>query len=261
MNENDLHARHSWLVAQRESLTARLEGDPEWFDAKIAGWWVWGICCWIGGGWCSGKGPWQVQDGQLANRGSGGYGVSRRRVHLGSAGQGVHRGRVRLMRGTGVHQRIDSDGLSAWFEALSARLRYVRVCCGDWTRVCGPMPTVQQGLTGVFLDPPYDQDLRSDLYATDERGLSATVREWAVSWGNNPLMRIVLCGYEGEHDMPSSWRVIEWKAHGGYSSLGDGVGRANAARERLWCSPHCLAATQGSLFPLESVREAVPSAG
>ena len=49
VNECDLHARHSWLVGQTESLTERLEGDPEFYDAKIAGWWVWGICCWIGG--------------------------------------------------------------------------------------------------------------------------------------------------------------------------------------------------------------------
>ena len=55
VNENDLHARHIWLVGQRESITARLEGDPDWFDAKVAGWWVWGACCWIGSGWCSGN--------------------------------------------------------------------------------------------------------------------------------------------------------------------------------------------------------------
>jgi DNA adenine methylase len=40
VNENDLHARHAWLVGQRDALTRRLEGDPDWYDAKIAGWWV-----------------------------------------------------------------------------------------------------------------------------------------------------------------------------------------------------------------------------
>lgn len=34
LNECDLHARHLWLVGQRESLTERLCGDPEYFDAK-----------------------------------------------------------------------------------------------------------------------------------------------------------------------------------------------------------------------------------
>lgn len=27
--ENDLHARHAWLVAMKDDLVARLEGDPE----------------------------------------------------------------------------------------------------------------------------------------------------------------------------------------------------------------------------------------
>ena len=37
VNENDLHARHAWLVGQKEALSARLEGDPEWCDPKVAG--------------------------------------------------------------------------------------------------------------------------------------------------------------------------------------------------------------------------------
>src|SRR6185436_14348681 len=37
VNENDLHARHAWLVGVKDSLQDQLEGDPEHFDAKIAG--------------------------------------------------------------------------------------------------------------------------------------------------------------------------------------------------------------------------------
>ena len=37
-----LRARHAYLVSIRTDLTARLEGDPEFYDARIAGWWVWG---------------------------------------------------------------------------------------------------------------------------------------------------------------------------------------------------------------------------
>jgi hypothetical protein len=51
VNEADLHARHRWLVAEVE-FRERMRRDPEYFDAKIAGWWVWGICQWIGSGWC-----------------------------------------------------------------------------------------------------------------------------------------------------------------------------------------------------------------
>ena len=138
VNENDLHARHAHLVAHRADVTRRLEGDPEWHDPKLAGWWLWGICCWIGGGWCSGNGPWQTIDGKLvdtrtepdlgdagrgvkrklvhlgAGRGvsrqrvhlGAGQGVSRRRVHLGDAGRGVSRQLVHLSPGQGVHRQL-----------------------------------------------------------------------------------------------------------------------------------------------------------
>ena len=76
VNENDLHARHGWLVRQADGLAAKLEGDPDYYDPKIAGWWCWGAACWIGGGWCSGRGPWQqveTPDGwRLVNTGADG---------------------------------------------------------------------------------------------------------------------------------------------------------------------------------------------
>ena len=46
-NENDLHARHSWIVNHVHDLVPRLEGDPDFCDYRLAGYWVWGICCWI----------------------------------------------------------------------------------------------------------------------------------------------------------------------------------------------------------------------
>ena len=51
VNEADLHARHRWLVGQAD-FRERMKSDPDYFDPKIAGWWVWGQCCWIGTGWC-----------------------------------------------------------------------------------------------------------------------------------------------------------------------------------------------------------------
>lgn len=92
VNEADLHARHVWLIQQMDDgFTDRLMGDPDFHDAKIAGWWVWGICAWIGSGWCSGDGPWWPDaDGKLAN-GEAGRGVNRQMPHLGNAGQGVNR--------------------------------------------------------------------------------------------------------------------------------------------------------------------------
>ena len=253
VNENDLHARHAWLVGRRDALSAALEGDPEYYDAKIAGWWVWGMCAWIGSGFCSGTGPWQVVDGKLCNvnDGDAGQGVNRKLVHLGDAGRGVNRQLVHLSNaGQGVNRQ--REGIYEWFEALSARLRDVRVCSGDWTRVCGDAPTWRHGLTGVFLDPPYDQEGRAEVY-NHEDPVSQAVREWAIEAGKSPLMRIALCGYEGEHEMPEGWSTYAWKAHGGYGSQdksgGEGRGLANAHRERIWFSPACIGAqTQGALL-------------
>ena len=231
VNESDQHARHVWLVGQREALTAKLEGDPDYCDAKIAGWWVWGIGVWIGRGWCSGDGPWRVdEERKLVHLGGAGQGVHRQRVHLGTAGQG-------------------EDGLVEWMRALADRLRRVRVCCGDWTRVCGPTPTVKHGLTAVFLDPPYGNDAErtDDLYAMDSGTVAADVRAWALECGSDARMRVALCGYDTEHEMPG-WTAVPWKAHGGYGSQGDGRGRENAAREVVWFSPNCLSGQQQRLF-------------
>lgn len=267
VNEADLHARHLWLLGERERLTERLMGDAEYFDAKAAGWWVWGQCCWIGSGWCSGNGPWQSVDGILTNVRNTGQGVNRQLPHLGNTGKGVNRKLPHLGdTGKGVNRKRQAapalgrhreSWLHEYLAAFAERLRGVRVCCGDWSRVCGPSVTFRHGLTGVFLDPPYaDTASRTEgLYATDCEQVAHDVRRWAIEQGSNPLMRIVLAGYEGEHDMPSDWRVHAWEAVGGYSLIADGstdaTGRENKSRERLWLSPACVALrkeTQSELF-------------
>ncbi len=232
VNENDLHARHAWLVERKDTLQARLEGDPDFYCAKSAGWWVWGMACWIGSGFCSGKGPWAVRevDGH------------RQLVHLGNAGQGIE--------GPGREPETGQE-LLAYFEQLSGRLRRVRVCCGDWRRVCGPTPTVKQGLTAVFLDPPYGDVCKrtADLYRIDSEQIAHEVREWCLERGDDPRIRIALCGYESEHSMPDSWTCIEGKAtNGGYGSQA-AANKMNHRKERIWFSPHCLDPEQ-SITPL-----------
>jgi hypothetical protein len=71
VSEVDLHARHLWLL-DRKADVARLVADPDWYDARIAGWWVWGLCSWIGSGWCSGRGPWRLVNGVLTKGGDPG---------------------------------------------------------------------------------------------------------------------------------------------------------------------------------------------
>ena len=248
VNECDLHARHLWLIGNRERITERLMGDPEFCDPKAAGWWAWGMSCWIGSGWCSGTGPWTAEDGEMVLRNPG-QGVNRQLPHLGNPGKGVNRKLPHL--GDPGKERL--AWLAAEIARFAARLRNVRVCSGDWSRVCGPSVTYRHGLTGVFLDPPYADTAgrTAGLYATDCESVAHDVRAWAIEQGRNPLMRIVLAGYEGEHTMPDDWTTVEWQAAGGYGLIGDdedGTGRTNRRRERLWLSPHCVRARQADLF-------------
>jgi len=244
VNESDLTARHIWLVNSGAERIARLEGDPDYYDAKVAGWWVWGLCCWIGGGWCAGGGPWGSENRQLVHLGNPGQGVNRQLVHLGNPGQGVNRQLVHLgdagrgVKRKRVHLGDQSDGLYTYLSELAARLRYVRVCCGDWARVVTRGALSHGSTVGVFLDPPYDMALRdSTIYRQDAEGLSGQVREWCLENGDNPRYRIVLAGYEGEHDMP--WRSVAWKARRAMGRA-DSPDNGNRHKERLWLSPHCL---------------------
>jgi hypothetical protein len=343
VNEADLHARHRWLVNQAE-FRERMKQDPDFFDAKIAGWWVWGLCQWIGSGWCAspewwkaahegnelGKGRRPHLKGQGINgkppvewtgrsnagwrargiltaehaqrpdltaargvlgaeglyngptvetsaaaamrafgdrprkrardlTGSAGWG---KRPQLGKGGCGVFNVKEQLPNlgggggaaGHGVHASAKSiEAIAAWMQALQHRLRRVRVCCGDWKRVLGRSPTECIGLTGVFLDPPYSDAAGRDgrIYSHDDLTIAHAVREWAIEHGDNPKLRIALCGYEGEHDMPDTWQCVPWKAGGGYAASAGN--HENAHKERIWFSPACLPVheKQRSLFAKE----------
>jgi DNA adenine methylase len=226
VNEADLHARHQWLVAQAPGLFEKLVADPEYSDPKIAGWWVWGICTWIGNGWCS-------RDERLNPH--------RCLPKVSTPGHGIHapsRKKPLTHRNKGVH-RSGAPALEELFGALAERLRGVRICCGDWTRVLGRSTLgidTPHGMTpcGVLLDAPYAHDERERrLYREDDPALSAAVRAWALENGDNPALRIALCGWDTEHGafMPTNWTSVAWKSNSSAWSAG---------KERIWFSPHCL---------------------
>jgi hypothetical protein len=317
VNEADLHARHRWLVLSHYAaeFRRRMRTEPGYFDARVAGWWAWGACAWIGSGWC--KSPESAEWDQLpvlTNNGPGqgvhakGDGLSQQVPDLGSnrgsrfarGVHGSHEGnRPQLAdayaRGRGVHgndaadhylsQQVPHLGqgsgegpgngagrgvngnaslgtcasrrawLLDWFGRLRDRLRTTRVCCGHWLRVCDSRSvTTRLGLTGLFLDPPYPShradgtESRSDsLYATDGSkdaldALRDEVLAYCLERGSNPKMRIVVAGYDtdGYAELERhGWTVEKWSAQGGYGNRSK-KGKANAKRECLWCSPHCL---------------------
>lgn len=141
VNECDLHARHIWLKERGKSLPYNLMADPEYFDAKAAGWWLWGMAIWIGGGFCGefGRGPWVVENEMLV-AGQKSQGVTLRRPHLTGS-----RGIICSNRQSSTHHLdmlCDKCGMGKcgslrWMQALAERMKHVRVCCGDWKRVLG----------------------------------------------------------------------------------------------------------------------------
>ena len=265
VNEADLEARHLWLVTHGAERIDAMSTDPEFFDVKVAGWWVWGICSWIGSGWCAGSGPWMLDDdgrlSKLPHLGSAGQGINRKLPHLGSAGQGINRKRPHLgSAGQGInrqrpHLGSAGQGIEEYLHELARVLRGVRVCCGDWSRVVTNGALAHGSTVGVFLDPPYLGDVRtSDLYSVDDHTIAHEVRDWCIDNGDNPRYRIVLAGYAAEHDdlMPDSWRRHRWSASAAYSTTASAArhdgNHVNRSTEVLWFSPHCLSGQMPTLF-------------
>lgn len=216
-NEADLYSRHLWLVTTgRQQMQAGMESDPEWFDARIAGWWLWGINNWVARGWCATPGK-------------------------------CHRVIPQLSHPPAFSSPRNAGETWEFMRRLAARLRYVRVACGDWTRVL-TSTGMKDPPVGIFLDPPYS-DLANrapGIYAADSLSVAHDVRRWAIEHGDDPDLRIVLAGYEGEHEheMPPSWRVANWTGTRGWGRTTNN----NRYRERLYLSPHCLNTNQSNLL-------------
>jgi DNA adenine methylase len=264
VNHADLAARKAALIKNEGRLLENLIADEQWHDPVMAGFWIWAASCWIGSGLTSpGKRP------HVSHGGKGVHALGRI-PHVSDGGTGVHAlGKIPHVSdgGTGVHalgkrphvshggkgvQEPYNDNLYAWFRALSERLRYVRVVCGDWTRVCGGDWQDKVGTVGIFMDPPYGvKDRRTDIYHHDSTSIAAAVEDWCLERGGQPTYRIVVAGYIEEYPRlrAEGWRVQNWKARGGYSNAtrcgGAGQGKINRSREALFFSPHCQS---GSLF-------------
>jgi hypothetical protein len=172
----DLDARHRWLTQPERCADLRGKlADPEWpGDPQIAGWWVWGLCAWIGSGWCE-------------------------REHVGNAGRGV--------QSQVPHVSTAGQGVADWFAHLASRLERVRIVHGDWTRTLNHHYGGNE--TAVFLDPPYRAFER--LYHADAAvPVADEVAAWAAEHAH---LRVALCGHRGDYDLPG-WEVVEWSRAG-----------------------------------------------
>ncbi len=136
-------------------MQAGMQADPEWYDAKIAGWWGGGLRNGLGpvGAAVMGRGVWML--GNSSTWGTRGGAVNWQLVHLGNAGQGVNLGNVSTWgtwgrastgnastgergqgvnrqrvhlgnAGQGVNRQRDTESLYEYMRELADRLRLVR---------------------------------------------------------------------------------------------------------------------------------------
>lgn len=196
VNHADLIARKAVLNNATGALLEQLCADDEYYDAKLAGYYVWAASCWIGHGLiCPGQRP-----------------------HLGDAGRGVHaKGQRPQSTDTAELGAPYNTNVYVWLRALAERLRYVRVVCGDWKRVCGGEWQTRAGRPcGVFFDPPYSDLATRDekCYAVDSLDVAHDVRAWALERGDDPDYRIIVAGYYEEHAelLQRGWTAHAWRA-------------------------------------------------
>jgi len=216
----DLGARHVWLMAQRERIGTEMQ-DPHWpGDAEVAGWWLWGQCCWIGSGWCE----WD-KIGQVPHAGNAGRGIQ-------AIGKVPHAGNA----GRGYESLLTSSGRSAWvwLHKIADRLERVRIVHGDWSRCLNS--TFGGNDVAIFLDPPYRS--YEKVYGASKPTADA-VEAWAHEHSE---LRVALCGLVGDYNLPG-WDVVGWSR--GKLSYSGG---STTDKECVWYSPACLTNKSWALF-------------
>ena len=231
----DLAARHRWLVEpDRVAALAAQLADPAWpGDARIAGWWAWGQCCWIGSGWCE-----PPREGKIPHVSSAGRGIQAQGQipHVSSAGMGIQaQGQIPHVSDAGRGAQSPTDGelltpyqgrAREWIRALSVRLARVRLIHGEWTRCLNHH--YGGANTAIFLDPPYRSF--EALYGP-QRPVAEAVAEWCRE--HQSEAKIALCGHAGDYDLPA-WEVVAWDR--GRLTYG---GAKTTASEAIWFSPTC----------------------
>jgi DNA adenine methylase len=223
----------------------RMKTDPDFFDPKIAGWWVWGISQWIGSGWCSAP-EW---GGKVAEKlpkiggTRGGSGVHSRMRNLAatrnvgeaprarprrsrSQAEGVSEAapgdqreprRAAEGRSTRAGRRRDDPGVDGGsLRAAASRPRRAaatgRACSGR----ARPRRSASPGSSSIHRTAP-TRTVDPSIYTHDSLTIATKVREWALEHGGDRRLRIALCGYEGEHEMPGlAVRGVEGR--GGYAA-------------------------------------------
>jgi len=227
----DIAARRLYLINAQNNLKTNMLNDPEFYDIKLAGYWIYCTCLWIGGRMMTPR----------KNENTIG-----KRPPCGDKGIDINSiGKIPFLTCKGQSINMVNVNIREWFTALQNRLRKVRICNGDWSCILGGnWQDKTWDTVGIFLDPPYSHANRDSVYKEEDFSIAHKVREYCKKRSEEPNWRIVLAGYEGEHNELEEigWGKIEWKPNGGMGNCSGNKGsrgQDNAKLERLWYSPHC----------------------
>ncbi len=180
VNEDDLHARHRWLVTSAEAVNKlkRVRAEPDYFDARIAGWWCWGACMWIGSGWCEERGAVSTQIPVLAG-------------HSGQPGKGVHN----MHQAGQWHQRPDLEEHQRGVgRILREQIPTLEMCAGGGKGVngVGPTDTGRPVITDAY-------SRGRGVNGNDAASVCGDRRAWLVDWMQRLADRLrpvrVCCGH------------------------------------------------------------------
>ena len=117
------------------------------------------------------------------------------------------------------------DDIFEVFDKLSKRIQHLRILCRDYRDLLVDAEVkVPKGHTvAVLCDPPYKKPGKKYANGTFDY---APLLKRCVELGRHKNIRIALCGYVGDYNMPEDWKVDPcFKTAGGH--------------ETVWYSPGC----------------------
>lgn len=220
------------LYNSKDLLLKKMIKDDSYFDIKLAAYWLYVKATEIG-----------VIDIDK---------LDCERIYS-SVDNGLLVSRPQLIALNGIHSSCKQNGhnsknkidrLKSWFRELQSVLENTKIMCGDWKRLFSEKSTWQDNNgtrnVGIFFDPPYsDENRRSSLYRHDSFSVAKEVNDFCIKNANKKTYKIVIAGYEGEHNNLEKfgYTKYKWKAHGGYGNIGKSY--KNGSKERLWASKSC----------------------
>ncbi len=186
VNHADLNARRKYLN-DNQHLLLRLCDDPEYYDAKMAGYWIWAMSCWIGSGLVRPKAMPDVTNAKgvhktglydanrypdrLSEKGVHKKSVAGKRPALGNDGIGINhqavqdpsRNRPQVALQGGIHALCQVPPLSREGQGINQQIPLLN----HETGVCRRPTFGASGASGMHKAPLIDEDPTAPLDVRD----------------------------------------------------------------------------------------------